>query len=170
LFASQPQRVLCHRRLNRRAHRRGGTKEAVRRRHAFERLVRTLEVVMLYEQPHAALTILEVRKHGAREELLPHRLPEPLDLPASLRMMGSALDVRDPVAMQLRLELRGAAPRRVLPTLIGENLARRSVVCNPARQRLEHQCAPLVMRQRQADQISRVIIQERRHVQSLVLA
>jgi hypothetical protein len=125
---------------------------------------------MLYEQPHAALTILEVRKHGARKELLPHRLPEPLDLPASLRMMGSALDVRDPVAMQFRLELRGTAPRGVLPTLIGENLARCAVVGNPASQRLEHQRTTLMMRQSEADQITRVIVQERRYVQPLVFA
>lgn len=125
---------------------------------------------MLYEQPHAVLTVLEVRKHGAREELLPHRLPEPLDLPARLRMMGSALDVRDPVTMQLRLELRGAAPRGVLPTLIGENLARRSVVGNPSRQRLEHQRTTLMMGNRQADQITRVIVQESRNVQPLVPA
>jgi hypothetical protein len=148
LCASQSQRVLGHRRFDRGAHRRGGSKEAVRWCHAFERLVRTLEVVMLYEQSHAALTVLEVRKHGAREELLPHRLPESLDLPAGLRMMGPALDVRDPVAMQLRLELRGAAPRGVLPALIGENLARCPVVGNPARQRLEHQRTTLMMRQR----------------------
>jgi hypothetical protein len=125
---------------------------------------------MLHEQPHAALTVLEVRKHGARKELLPHRLPEPLDLPASLRMMGSALDVRDPVAMQLRLELRGTAPRGVLPALVRENLAWCSVVGNPASKRLEHQRTALVMRQRQADQITRVIVQESRNVQPLVLA
>jgi hypothetical protein len=170
LFAREAQRVLCHRRLDRRAHRRGSAKEAVRRRHALERLMRALEVVMLYEQPHAALTILEVRKHGAREELLPHRLPEPLDLPAGLRMMGSALNVRDPVAMELRLELRGTAPRSVLPTLIGENLAGCSILGNPTLERLEHQHTTLVMGECQADQISRVIVQKCRHVQSLVLA
>jgi len=125
---------------------------------------------MLYEQPHTTLTVLEVRKHSAREELLPHRLPEPLDLPASLRMMGPALDVRDPVAMQLRLELRRAAPRGVLSTLIGENLAWCSVVGNPSCQRLEHQRTALMMCQRQADQIARVIVQESRNVQPLVLA
>jgi hypothetical protein len=125
---------------------------------------------MLDEQPHAALTILEVRKHGARKELLPHRLPEPLDLPAGLRMMRSALHMRDPVTMQLCLELRGTAPRCVLSTLVRENLARCTVVGNPARERLEHQHTTLMMSNRQADQITRVIVQERHHVQPLVLA
>jgi hypothetical protein len=119
---------------------------------------------MLHEQAYTPLTVFEVRKHGARKELLPHRLPEPLDLPASLRMMGPALDVRDPVAVQLRLELRGAAPGGVLSTLIGENLARCSVVGNPPRQRLEHQRTALVMSEGQADQIARVIVQKRSNV------
>jgi hypothetical protein len=85
-------------------------------------------------------------------------------------MMGPTLDVHDPMAMQLRLELRRATPRGVLSALIGENLARRSVVGYPARERLEHQRTTLVMRKGETDKVTRVIVQESRHVQPLVLA
>ena len=85
-------------------------------------------------------------------------------------MVRPALHVRDAVAAQLRLELRRAAPRRVLPALIGEDLPRCAVLRDPARERLEHQRAALVMRHRQAHQIARVIVEERRHVNPLVAA
>lgn len=132
--------------------------------------MRALEVVVLYEQPHAPLTVLEVGEHRARQELLPHRLPEPLDLAAGLRMVRSALHVCDPLPAQLRLELRRAAPGGVLPALIGEDLARRAILGNATRQCLQHQRASLVMRQRQAHQVARVIIQEGRNVHPLVSA
>jgi hypothetical protein len=157
-------------RLDGRAHRRGGAEEPIRRRQSLQRLVRALEVVVLHEQPHPSLAVLEVGKHGARQELLPHRLPESLDLAAGLRVMRAALHVCDPLSTQLRLELRRAAPRRVLPALIGQDLARRTVLGNAARQRLQHQRASLMVRHRQAHQIARVIIQERCNVHALVSA
>lgn len=130
--------------------------------------MRALEVVVLHEQRHTALTVLEVGKHRARQELLPHRLPEPLDLAAGLRMVRTALDVCDPLSAQLRLELRRAAPGGVLPALIGEDLAWRAILGNATRQCLQHQRASLVMRQRQAHEITGVIIQEGRNVHPLV--
>jgi hypothetical protein len=130
--------------------------------------VRALEVVVLNEQPRATLAIVEVREHRAAEELLPHRLPEALDLAAGLRMMRTALDVADAVAAKLLLKPGLAPPSRVLTTLVGEDLARRAVVGNAARKRLEDQRAPLVVRHHQAHEIARVIIQKRRHVHALV--
>ena len=125
---------------------------------------------MLNEEHHTTLAVLEVGKHRAREKLLPHRLPEALDLAAGLRMMRAALHVRDAVPAQLRLELRRAAPGGVLPTLIGQDLTRRAVVGNATVQRLQHQRASLVMRHRKAHEVARVIIQERRDVHPLVTA
>jgi hypothetical protein len=113
---------------------------------------------MLHEQPHAPLTVLEVCEHGARKELLPQCLPEPLDLPARLRMMRPALHVHDPVATQLRFELRRAAPSSVLPTLIGQNLARRPVVGNPPSECLKYQGAALMMSQSETDKVTGVIV------------
>ena len=67
--------------------------------------MRALEVVVLDEQRHPTLTVLEVGEHGAREQLLPQRFPEALDLAAGLRMVRSALDVPDAVPLELGLEL-----------------------------------------------------------------
>lgn len=94
--------------------------------------MRTLEVVVLDEQRHAPLAVLEVGKHGARQQLLPQRLPEALDLAAGLRMVRSALDVPDAVTLELGLELGVATPARVLPPLIGQDLARHPVLGNAA--------------------------------------
>lgn len=130
--------------------------------------MRTLKVVVLDEQRHAPLAVLEVREHRAREQLLPQRLPEALDLAAGLRVVRAALHVRDAVALELGLELGRPPPGGVLAALVGEDLTRCAVVGDAARQRLQHQCAPLVMRHRQAHQIATVIVEERRHVQPLV--
>jgi hypothetical protein len=139
--------------LDRRTHGGRSTEEPIRRRQPIKRLVRPVEVVMLDEQVHPPLTVLEVGEHCAREQLLPQRLPEPLDLPAGLRMMRPALHVLDAVTLQLRLELGRAAPGRVLPALIGQDLPRRSVLGDPARQRLEHQHASLMVRDRKTHEV-----------------
>jgi hypothetical protein len=170
LLARQPQRIGRHRRLDHRPHLHRRAEETIRRRQPFEPLVRALEVVVLDEEADPSLAIVEVSKDGPGQKLLPHRLPETLDLPAGLWMVRPALHVRDAVAPKLLLEIGRAAPSRVLPTLVGQDLPRRTVVGNPARQRFHHQRAALVMRHRQAHQVARVIVQKRRDVHPLVLA
>jgi len=128
----QPQRVLLHLRLDARAHLGGRPEEPICGRQSFEPLMRSLEVVVLDIKRHSALAVLEVGEHRAAEQLLPQRLPEPLDLPAGLRVMRPALHMRDAVAFQLRFELRAPAPGGVLATLIRQDLPRCSVLCNAA--------------------------------------
>jgi hypothetical protein len=164
----QTQRILGHLRLDARPHLSSRSEVAVRRRQALEPLMRALEVVVLDVKRHATLTVLKVGEHRAAEQLLPQRLPEPLDLAAGLRVMRTALHMIDAVALQLRLELRASSPRGVLPPLIGQDLSRRAIVGDAAREPLEHQDAPLVMRHRKTHQVAGVIIQERCHVDALV--
>jgi len=83
-------------------------------------------------------------------------------------MVRPALHMRDPVALELRFELGRSTPGGVLPSLIRQDLPRRAVLCDPTRERLQHQHASLVMRHRKAHQISGVIVQERRHIDALV--
>ena len=170
LFAGQAQCVLLHLLLQRRAHVTGGAEEAIGRGQPLDALVWSLEVVVLHEQSHPALAVLEVGKDRPREQLLPQRLPEALDLPAGLRVVRAALHVRDAVAAQFGLKLGLPAPGGVLAPLVGEDLPRRPVLGNPARERLHHQETSLVMGHRQAHQVARVIVQECRHVHPLVLA
>jgi hypothetical protein len=150
----QAQRVLLDLRLDARPHLGSRTEEAVCGGQSLQALVRALEVVVLDKKRNPPLAVLEVGEHRAREQLLPQRLPEPLDLAAGLRMMRSALHMRDAVALQLRFELGRATPGGVLPSLIGEDLPRRAVLCDAARQCLQHQHAPLVMRHRQAHKVT----------------
>lgn len=83
--------------------------------------------------------------------------------------MRPALDVPDAVTLELGLELGIAPPAGVLPALVGQDLARRAVLGDATRQCLQHQGAALMMRQRQTHQVPRVIVQERRHIQPLML-
>ncbi len=69
-------------------------------------------------------------------------------------MMRAALHVSDPVALQLRLELRRASPGGVLAALVGQDLPRRPIVCDATRKRLEYQHASLVMRHRKTHEIA----------------
>jgi hypothetical protein len=132
LLLRQAQCVVGHLRLDARAHLTCRPEEPVRRRCALKPLMRALEVVVLQVQRHPALAVLKVGEHRAAEKLLPQGLPKPLDLPAGLRMMWAALHMRDPMALQLRLELGAAAPGGVLPALIGQDLPRRAVIGDPA--------------------------------------
>lgn len=123
---------------------------------------------MLHEERDAPLAVVEVGKHRARQELLPHRLPKALDLPARLRMMRAALHVRDAIALELLLEGGRSPPRRVLPPLVGEDFARRSVVGDATGERFHHERVSLVVRHHQAHHVTRVIVEEGRHVHALV--
>jgi hypothetical protein len=168
LFARQAQRVLGHLCLDRRSDLRSRPEEPVGGREALEPLMGALEVVVLDEQVHPPLAVLEVGEHRPGQQLLPQRLPEPLDLAAGLRMMRPALHVLDAMTLQLRLELGAPAPGGVLAALVGQDLPRRAVLGDAPRQRFQHQHASLVVRHRQTHQVPRVIVQERRHVQPLV--
>jgi hypothetical protein len=132
LLSRKPQCIGRHRRLDRRAYLRRRAEEAVRGGEALDCLVRALEVVVLNKEHRAALAVIEVRKHRAGEELLPHRLPEALDLAAGLRVMRAALHVADAVAAKLFFEPCFPAPGGVLAPLVGQDLARGAVVGNPS--------------------------------------
>jgi len=96
--------------------------EAVRRHQAIESLMRPLKVVCLHEERESFFAVCEVVEHRLRQELVPQRLPEPLDLPKRHRVLRAALDVRDPVLAQRLFKLRLSSPRRVLATIVGEDL------------------------------------------------
>gem|GEM_PF-4177177 len=170
LRARQPECVRCDGGLDRRAYLRRGTKEAVGRHQPGQRLVWPLEVVVLDVEAEPAVAVSEVGEDGPRQELLPERLPEALDLAERLRVLRPALDVPDAVLTQRLLEGRLPAPGGVLPTLVGQDLLRRPVRGDPALEGLEDQARLLVVRQRVGDQVARVVVHERCHVQALVLA
>ena len=130
--------------------------------------MRTLEVVVLNEQRHPPLAIVEVGEHRARQELLPQGLPEALDLAAGLGMVRAALHMPDALAPKLLLEVGRAPPCGVLPPLIGEDLPRGPIVRDASRERLHDERAPLVVSHHQTHKIAGVVIQERRNIDPLV--
>jgi hypothetical protein len=168
LLARKSQCIPGHLRLDARAHRGGRPEEPVSRRETLKSLMRALEVVMLDKKAHPPLTVFKVGEHRAAEQLLPKRLPEPLDLPAGLRMVRSAFHVLDAVTLQFGFELRAAAPGGVLAALVGEDLPGRSVLSDATAQGLQHQDTALVVRHGKTHQISGVIVQERGHVDPLM--
>jgi hypothetical protein len=167
-FPGQGQGVRRHALLDRVPDLRRGPEEAVRGHRAPDALVWTPEVVGLHEKPDPPLTVLEIREDGAGQKLLPQRLPEALDLPQGLRVVRPALDVPDALAMKLGLEVGVPAPRHVLPALVGQDLTRRAVLCDPTRQRLQDQRSLLVVRHQQRDQIARVVVHESGDVQPVM--
>lgn len=139
LLARQTHLVVGHPLLDRRAHVRRRAEESVCRHEAIERLMRTLEVIRVDEMHDAPVAIGEVRKHRARQKLVPERLPEAFDFAERLRMLRPALHVPDAVLAELLFEFRLAAPRGVLPALVRQHFLRRAVLRYPARQRLHDQ-------------------------------
>lgn len=142
--------------------------ESVRRHQPAQRLVWPSEVVRLDEEAQPSLAISEVGEDGAREKLFPQRLPEALDLPQRHRVLRAAANVADAVLPECLLEGRLAAPRRVLPPVVGQHFLRRPIRRDAAFERLEHQRGFVVMRQHVRHHKARVVVEERRHVELLV--
>jgi hypothetical protein len=132
--------------------------------------VRALEVVVLDVEPEPPIEVREIGEHGPRQELVPQRLPEALDLAQGLRVLRTALDVTDPVLPHQLLERGLTPPGCVLPALIRQHLARDPVVGDAALERLEHQLRALVVRQRVRDHVTAVVVEEPRQVHPLVAA
>lgn len=170
LLEREPQRVRRDLLLDGLAHVRRGAEEPVRGHEAVERLVRALEVVVREEVLESALRVDEVREHGASEELVPQRLPEPLDLAERLRVLRPAPDVRDAVPGQRLLELGLAAPHRVLPAVVGQHLGRLAVRREAAFERLHHERRLLVVCDRVADDEPAVVVHEHAQVEPLLPA
>lgn len=139
LLVGEAHRVVGDVFLDGRAHLRRHPEEAIRRYQTAERLVRALEVVRRDEERDAAVAVSVIGKDGAGEEFVPQRLPETLDFPHRLRMLGPALHVPDAVLAELLLEFRFAAPHRVLPPLVRQDFPRHAVVADRTAQCLHHQ-------------------------------
>jgi hypothetical protein len=160
-----PHRVVRHALLDHRTHLRCGPEEAVGRDQTLDPLMRTVKVVPIDEEPKPPVAIREVGKHRLAQEFVPERLPEALDLAERLRMLRPALHVTDAFAAELLLEFGLAPPRRVLPPLVSQDLSWSAVRGDAASQRLHHQAATLMMRQRVGHDEARVVVHEAGEVQ-----
>jgi len=168
LLVRQTRCVVRHRALHRRPHVRRRAEETVRRHQPLDPLVRPLKVVRLHVQRETPRAVGKVREDRPREKFVPQRLPKPLHFAERLRVLRPGLHVPDALAPELLLEFRLAPPRRVLPPLVREDLARRAVVRDAACQRLHDQRRPLVVRERVRHEVARVVVHEGCHVHALV--
>ena len=169
LLQREPRRVLLHRGLHRRPHLRRRAKVPVRGHQPRDALVRPPEVVAVDEEAQPPHAVVEVGKHRTRQEFIPQCLPEALRLPQRLWVVRAALQVLNVVALQLLLELRRPSPGRVLPTVVGQHLARWSEGRHPALEGLHHQRRLLVVRHGVAHDEAAVVVHENGDVQALML-
>lgn len=170
LLQREPRGVLLHCGLERRTYLRRGAEVPVRGHQSLDALVRAAEVVAVDEESQPSHAVVEVSEDGAAQELVPQRLPEALHLPQRLRVVGAALDVVDVLPLQLGLELRLAAPRRVLPSVVRQHLARHTVRGDAALEGLHHQRGLLPVRDGMADDEAAVVVHEDGHVEPLMSA
>jgi hypothetical protein len=138
----------------------GDGKEAIGRTQPLQGLVRPLVVVVLHPQPHPLAGGLEAVKLRAHQELLPDRLPEPFDLAEGHGMMRPALEVVNPILMQLRLKAGGPSPTAVLASLIREHFFGHAVLCHRRAVHLQHVLRCLAAKHVQPHHVAGVIIQK----------
>ncbi len=167
LLEREPQFVRGDSALDLGTYMRRSLEKSIGRYESVECLVRPLEVVVADEVIQAALRIDDMRENSAAEKLVPQRLPETLHLAERLRMLRATADVLHAEPCEQLLELRLPAPHRVLTTVIGQDLRRRSVRGDAALEGLHHQRGLLVMRERVTDHEATVVVHEHAHVQPL---
>jgi hypothetical protein len=138
----------------------GNGKEAIRWTQPLQGLVRPLVIVMLHPQPHPFAGRLEAVELRPHQELLPDRLPEPLDLAQGHGMMRPALDVVNPILAQLHFNAGGSAPTGVLAALIGEHLFGHAVLRHRSAVHLQHVLCRLAAKDVQPHHVAGTIIQK----------
>lgn len=119
---------------------------------------------MLDPETNARARVLETGELRARQELLPERRPEAFDFAERHRMLRPALEVRDAILLQLRLEAAGAAPGGILATIVGEHLLGRLELGDRLPIHFDDRLGRRTAEQIRADEEPRIIIQEGHHV------
>ena len=136
------------------------SEEPIRRTDPVDSLVGSFVVVELHPVGYALPGFLEVGELRTVQEVLEYRLPEPLDLPERHRMVWLAPDVFYSVLGKFHFKLRGAAPRRVLPPVVGEHLLRHAVFGHRLPVHFEHVLGGLAREEPQSDDVSRMVVDE----------
>jgi hypothetical protein len=113
-------------------------KEPVRRTQTLQPLVRPLVVVIFQPPADPFPRLLEIRELRPHQELLPDRLPEPLDLAQGHRVMRTAADMVDPVFFHLPHERRPPAPADILSSVVRQHLPRHPIRPDTAPVHLQH--------------------------------
>jgi hypothetical protein len=161
-FAAQGEfeEVFLHPGFERLAQLRLDLEEPVGRAQALDALMRALVVVILDPELDALAGGLERVELGTDEEVLPDRGPEALDLAEGHRVMGTGLEVRHPILLELGLETAGAAPGGVLAAVVREHLLGRLILADGDAIHLDDRRRRGTAEQIRADDEARIIVQE----------
>ena len=122
--------------------------------------MRPAVVVVLHPPREALPRLLERLEARLHQELVLERLPQPLDLPQRLRMLGRAAEVMDVVLRQFLLEPRLPAPDGILPAVVGQHLPGHAVLPHRLAVDLQHALRRVAAIQPQPHDVPRVVIQE----------
>ena len=136
------------------------SEEPIRRTDPVDSLVGSFVVVELHPVGYALPGLLEVRELRTVQEVLEYRLPEPLDLSERHRMVRLAPYVFHTILGEFHLKLRGAAPRRILPPIVGEHLLGNTVFRHRLPVDFEHVLGGLAREEPQSDDVSRMVVDE----------
>jgi hypothetical protein len=113
-------------------------KKTIRRTHPVYPLMRPLMVVIFYPPGDPFPRRLERVELRTAQELLPDRLPEPLDFPKRLGVVGLAAKMMDPVLLQFMLESRLSPPVRVLPPIVRQHFLGHPILTRASTVDLQH--------------------------------
>lgn len=134
--------------------------EAIGRAKAADALVGALVVVVFDPEADAFTRRLEALELGAGEEVLPEAGPEAFDLAQRHGMLRPRLEVGHTILLQLGLEARGAAPRGVLPAIVGEHLFGRFELSHGLAIDLDDRLGRRAAKEIRPDDEARIIIEE----------
>ena len=135
-------------------------KEAVGRAKSVQSLMRPPVIVVLHPPREAIPRLIERLETRLDEELVLERLPQPLDLPQCLGMLGRAADMVDVILPQFLLEGRLPAPVGVLPTVVGQHLLGLAVLAHRTPVDLQHILRRVAAVDTQTHDVPGVVIQE----------
>lgn len=155
--------------LDRRAHLLVDREEPVGRAESVQGLVRAPVVVVLHPPRHPLPHLLDRLETRLGQELVLDRLPEAFDLPQRHRMMRRTAHVVDVVLLQFLLELRPAAPGRVLRPVVRQHFLRLAVLRHGRAVEIQHVGARRTAVHTQGDDVARKIIDKRDDVRHLSL-
>jgi hypothetical protein len=160
LTQSQPQAVLLATLADSLLDVLGHTIKPVSRTRTIDPLVRTLVVVITHPVVQPLTSVRERSERRFFQELAPDRLPKPLDLTQSHRVMGSGPDVLDTLLFQGFLEPGLATPGHELAAVITEDLTRGAPLADCSFDHLHHRVGRLLTVKSPANHIPAVIVDD----------
>jgi hypothetical protein len=164
LAQGQPERVLLTALFECLLHVSSDPVEPVCRTGPSNALVRPLVIVIGNPMGQPLAGIGKGSEKGIREELLPDRAPESLDLAQGHRVMGCTAHVFHPLPLEHLLKPALAPPGYELPTVVRQDLPRCTPLADGTSENFQHGFGCLLPKQPVADHVPGVIVDDTHQV------